>query len=96
MTTLGKLTLRKGHVLCGMSTKFAITNYLQIIMCMLVQSKVYSEASQMLKELLHIDVSGMQIQRVSTYYGEMINPLIEKNIISCIPKLSDVTKDDDI
>ncbi len=96
MTTLGKLTLRKDHILCGMSTKFAITNYLQIIMCMLGQSKVYSEASQMLKELLHIDVSGMQIQRVSTYYGEMINPIIEKNIISCIPKLEDVQKDDDI
>ena len=51
-------------------------------MCMLGQSKVYSEASQMLKELLHIDVSGMQIHRVSTYYGEMINPIIQKNMIS--------------
>lgn len=61
---------------------------------MLGQSKVYSEASEILKELLNIDVSGMQIQRVSTYYGELLDPIIEKNITSCIPKLENVGKDD--
>lgn len=81
-------------MLCGSTTKFALSHYLQIIMCLLGQSKVYAEASEILKKLLHIDVSGMQIQRVCTYYGELLDPIIEKNITTYIPTLDKVDKDD--
>lgn len=96
MTSLGKLTLKKSHKLCSATDKFSITKHLQILMCMLGQSKVYSEASEILKELLHIEVSGMQIQRLCTHYGSILDPIIEKNISTCIPQLENVKKGDEV
>lgn len=65
-------------------------------MCLLGQSKVFAEASEMCKELLRLDVSSTQIQRVCKHYGALIDPLISKNIESCISKLKDVKRDDNV
>lgn len=63
---------------------------------MLGQSKVFDEASEICKDLLRIDVSGTQIQRVCKYYGGLIDPIISKNLEAYIPKLEDVRKDDHV
>jgi hypothetical protein len=86
--------LKKDHVLCSGTKKFAITRCLQVLLCLLGQSKVFEEASEMLEKLVGLKISGMQIQRVSEYYGDQLDPAIDRNIESCIPKLEDVKKED--
>ena len=49
------------------------------MLCLLGQHSVYKEASQLIKQLLGLEVSGKQIQRVCNYYGEQIDPIIEAN-----------------
>lgn len=63
---------------------------------MLGQSKVFEEASELLEKLVGLKLSGMQIQRVSEYYGAQLDPAINRNIESCIPKLDDVKKEDTV
>jgi hypothetical protein len=57
------------------------------LLCLLGQSKVFEEASELLEKLVGLKISGMQIQRVSEYYGSQFDPAIDRNIESCIPKL---------
>lgn len=82
--------------MCKGTRKFAITRHLQTILCLLGQSTVFEEASKLLKELLGVQISGMQIQRVSEYYGSLTQKAITRNIETCIPKLKEVSKDDSI
>jgi hypothetical protein len=51
------------------------------------QSIVYEEASQMYSELMGVEVSGQQIQRVSVYYGTEIDNLIKSNCEPVIPEI---------
>lgn len=63
---------------------------------MLGQSVVYAEASQMCDELLHLDISSTQIQRVCRFYGELLDSVVEKDLEEHIPKLKGVEKTDNI
>lgn len=65
-------------------------------MCLVGQSCVFDEASLMFKKVLGIDVCSPQIQRVCRYYGELMDPLIEKNLQEYIPKLTNVKKQDKV
>lgn len=80
--------------MCFGTKNFALTRCLQVLLCLLGQSKVFEEASELLEKLVGLNISGMQIQRVSEYYGSQLDPAIERNIESCIPKLDDVKKDE--
>lgn len=66
------------------------------MMCLLGQSKVFEEGSELFERLIGLQMSGMQIQRVSEYYGEKLDGAIERNIKSCIPRIKDVAKDDTV
>lgn len=88
--------MSKSHILQSKHSNFSISHHLQQILCLIGQSKVYSEASEIINELLNIDVSAMQIQRVCKYYGQVVDELIDKNIIDYIPRLEHAKKDDDI
>lgn len=88
------MKIRKDHVLCFGTKKFAITRCLQVLLCLLGQSKVFDEASELLEKLVGLNISGMQIQRVSEHYGSQLDPAIERNIERCIPKLDGVKKDE--
>jgi len=65
-------------------------------MCLVGQSLVFSEASELLLKTLQIDVSGTQIHRVCNYYGHLVNDLIEKDLKEYIPKLSELDKSDNV
>ncbi len=65
-------------------------------MCLLGQSCVFDESSLLFKKILSIDVCSPQIQRVCRYYGELMDPLIEKNLEEYIPKLTNVEKQDKV
>ncbi len=54
---------------------------------MLGQSVVYEEASELLGELLDIEISPPQIQRVCVYYGNQIDSLVKSNCEPVIPRL---------
>lgn len=63
---------------------------------MLAQACVYDSCCSLLKSLLHIDLSTSQINRVATYYGQQIDPIVEANHIEYIPQLDTSKKEDDI
>lgn len=48
---------------------------------------VYEEASELFAEMLGIEISAPQIQRVCVHYGNAIDPLIQANCESVIPRL---------
>lgn len=54
---------------------------------MLGQSSVYEQASETLEELLRLDLSGMQIQRVCMHYGSLVGPLVSADAEGAIPRL---------
>lgn len=55
--------------------------------CLLGQHSVYEQASEMFAEILGVELSGMQIQRVCTHYGKWMASLVAKNCEQVIPKL---------
>ena len=68
---------------------------MQSLVCLLAQHVVFEGASSLLKEILGIDLSGKQIQRVSEWYGAELDPIIEANHSEYIPQLSEPkTKDE--
>lgn len=85
--------MKKTHVLCRGTARFAISLWMQVLICVLGQSKVYSEASELLKSILDVDLSAMQIQRVCVHYGKVVDSLTEVNCETVIPKLETQKKD---
>jgi hypothetical protein len=59
-------------VLCQNTEQYGISSRLQEIMCLLGQGYVFEEGGHILSELLGIDISSRQIQRVSEHYGSEI------------------------
>ena len=93
MTIFGRVDLSKAHVL--QHDVFKITMYLQSLICLLAQDVVFDGASQLLNKLLSIDLSAKQIQRVSHWYGNQINPIITANHTEYMPKLKSVKNKDE-
>ena len=57
-------------------------------LCWLVgQADVYDQASMLLEQIGGISISGMQINRLCTYYGNLLDPLIEGNCEAIKPIL---------
>lgn len=71
MTKFGSITVRKDHVLASQAP-FQMSAYLQELVCLVGQSVVFSEGSQLLDRLAGISVTAKQIERVSHYYGEQL------------------------
>lgn len=84
---LGRVELSKQHIL--QHKAFKITMYMQSLICLLAQDLVFYGASQILKNLLHIDLSAKQFQRVSEWYGSQIDPIVQANHTEYMPQLQD-------
>lgn len=82
--------------MCPSNSKFAISPHLQEVLCMLGQSVVYAEASEICNELIQLDISSTQIQRVCRYYGQLLDSVVEKDLQEYIPKLKGVEKTDNV
>ena len=52
---------------------------MQGLIYLLGQHVVFEDGSALLKQLLGIDLSAKQIQRVSEWYGEQVDPIIDAN-----------------
>lgn len=67
---------------------------MQELMCYLGQSSVFEDASRTLKKTLNLEVSSMQIQRISEHHGRSLDPLIKSNCEAVMPKLKPKTEND--
>jgi len=47
--------------------------------CLAGQGQVCSQASELLAEKGGMDITGMQVQRVCTHYGSLLDPLINQS-----------------
>jgi hypothetical protein len=63
-------------VLCQNTAHFAISSKLQEVLCLLAQGYVFEEAEEILLELLGIEISAKQIQRLSEHYGAALEQQI--------------------
>lgn len=55
--------------------KFAISHRLQSVICLVGQSQVFEDGEKLFQELMGLQISGKQIQRVSEHYGKQIEEL---------------------
>ena len=58
--------------MCQHTEKFGISAKLREVMCLLAQSHVFEEGEEILRELLGLDISAKQVQRVSEHYGQAL------------------------
>lgn len=63
-------------------------------MCFLGQTTVYAEASEICSQVLSIEVSAPQIQRLCNHYGGQIDKLVKSNCEGAIPNLEPTKKGD--
>ena len=66
------------------------------LLCLLGQSVVYEEASELVDEMMGIEICAPQIQRVCTHYGNTIDCLVKANCGSVIPRLEAGKKQDKV
>lgn len=88
--------MRKDHTLSKGTSKFGISERMRGLLCLVGQSVVYEEASELFAEMMGIEVCTPQIQRVCTHYGKAIDPLIKANCESVIPRLEASKKQDKV
>jgi len=86
--------LSKNHVLAKGTDKFAMSERVRTLCCLVGQSELYGQASELLEEVGGIVIPGMQIQRVCTHYGGLLDPLIESNCAAVIPRTNQKDKRD--
>jgi NADH:ubiquinone oxidoreductase subunit 2 (chain N) len=59
----------------GHTGRFGISAKLQEIMCLLSQGAVFEESEEVLRELIGVEISAKQFQRVSEHYGNELEEL---------------------
>jgi len=77
LTCFGIFEISKSHVLCKHTKKFGISSKLQEIICYLASESVFEGVATILHDLLRINISAKQVQRVSEYYGQKLEELEE-------------------
>lgn len=91
---VGRLELSKQHVLASGTQSFSVSEKLRNLCCLTGQAEVYEQASELLCEIGGVSISGMQIQRLCTHYGNLLDPLIEADCQAVIPRLTPQSADD--
>ncbi len=71
-----------------------MSDRVRTLCCLVGQGEVYSQASELLDKVGGIGIPGMQIQRVCTHYGSLLDPLIAANCEAVIPRTDQKDKQD--
>ncbi len=71
--------MKKDHILCKGTSRFGISERMRVGLCNMGQALVYQEVTELIKELIDVEIAPCQVQRVSNYYGGLMDPLIEAN-----------------
>jgi hypothetical protein len=77
-SSLGDVIVPNEHAVGQMANNFRMTSYLQEQVSYVGQKETFEEGSETLKRLTGIEVSNMQIQRVSEHYGQCIEEATEE------------------
>lgn len=77
---MGSLEVNKDHILNQSGGNFQISSYLQDILCYLGQLTTFEEGSEVMEKLTGQKVNAKQIERVSHYYGNMLEENFERSI----------------
>jgi len=96
LTSFGRLELKKTHQLANGTSKFRISERMRSLICLVGQSVVYEEGSELLASMMGLEVCAPQIQRLCTHYGSAIDPLVKANIGTVIPRLEEVKKEEKV
>jgi hypothetical protein len=72
--------MSKTHPIAQHTFRFGISSKLQELLCLVGQAYVFEEGSEILHQTLGIDISAKQIQRVSEFYGQVIEEQQEQYI----------------
>lgn len=72
--------MSKTHPIAQHTFHFGISSKLQELLCLVGQAYVFEEGSEILNQTLGIKISSKQIQRVSEYYGQVIEEQQEQYI----------------
>ena len=91
---MGQVELPKTHILNPKHSSFKITAKLQEEICLLGQSVVFQEASDLIAKILDLDICDQQIRRVCTHYGKQLGKAIDANIEPLIPQIEDTQSSD--
>lgn len=96
LTSFGRLELKKTHILSKGTKKYGISERLRGLMCLVGQSVVYEEGSELFRELMGVEICAPQIQRVCTDYGNAIDSLIKSNCEAIIPRVQGQGEEDSV
>lgn len=96
LTSFGKLELPKSHTLLKGTSKFGVSQRMQEIYCLVGQSVVYQEASELIVKLVGVPTVAPQIQRVCLHYGEAIDDLLRRDCTPIIPRLTGSDETDNL
>ncbi len=88
------MVIKKGHILSRGTSKFAISERMRGLMCLVGQAVVYEEGCELVNELMGLDVGSSQLQRLCVHVGNQVDPLLESNCESIIPRLQSRPKTD--
>ena len=87
LTSFGRIELRKDHTLSKGTSRFGISERMRGLLCLLGQSVVYDQASELFGEMMGVEISAPQVQRVCTHYGSAVDPLVNADCEAAIPRL---------
>lgn len=75
----------KYHLLSHAANGFAVSDYLQELICFAGQEDVYERGRKNLEKYLLLEVDAKQIERISTCYGQQIQPMCEDEQKQMLP-----------
>ncbi len=86
--------MKKDHILCKGTSRFGISERMRVVLSNMGQALVYQEVTELIKELIDVEIAPCQVQRVSNYYGGLMDPLIEANCEEVLPSIEPKDKED--
>ena len=88
--------MKKSHQLAKGTDKFKISERMRSLICLVGQSAVYGEGSELINTMMGLEVCAPQIQRLCIHYGSTIDPLVKANVESVIPILEGVKEQEQV
>lgn len=81
LTVFGELQVAKSHCFSEAVNGFGISPRMQALMTYCGQLDSYEKSSEVLKEMLHIEVCEAQLYRVSDFYGKAVAPTVNEDAV---------------
>jgi hypothetical protein len=93
---LGNIELKKEHPMTESTGSYKISQRLQDLMCLVGQQQVFEQGAQTLNQILGIELSDRQVQRVSEHYGHKIEEQMKDYDPELLPQVSLKNKEEPV